>query len=331
VGGNRDHGRDTGIATRSEIDLDSGWYSACWLDAYCHSPTPAPTPQVIFGQGHRPARPGLTCVSVTKAGRRGRSPPEAETAMPKFQSLAARVARQIQAASGMKYTRALRLFAPVQEELDLAAELRTAGLTGAADNLTRITLTRAESWMWIEAYAEIESEFFDTDLKRVRTMETVCQEAAGEVMRREGFESTGYEPSAEAYHTAFLALSHAGAVPDGQRLASAAIGVFDADPLECSDIIRSSGRRPFTYDSAVQLTGPGTPTAVAARKAARALAAASQVPERGDKEWCAAAGLVVAAVWHGSVAAGFPPLFDRPGFRYFFTSDMESSLPEQAR
>lgn len=246
--------------------------------------------------------------------------------MPKFQTRAARVARQIQAASGVKYTTILRLFAPAQEELVLADAMRTAGLTTAADSLTRIALVLAERGMWVGAYAHIENEFIDTDPTKVKKARAVCLEAGNAVMRREGFLEAGFEPGAEIYHAAFLALSRAGAVPDGRCLARAAVGVFDSDPLMCSDVIRSEGRSPFTYESADKLIGPDTPAAVAARKAARAMAAASRVQEHGDEEWYEAAELMVGAAWHGSVAAELPPLHGLTEFQDFFETVMERVL-----
>ncbi|MFC9431362.1 hypothetical protein [Streptomyces sp. NPDC056987] len=116
---------------------------------------------------------------------------------------------------------------------------------------------------------------------------------------------------AEVYHVAFLTLSQAGTMADGRRLARAALDVFADDPTWCSDVIRSRGRSPFTYDTAAGLTGPGVPTAVAARSAARAMARAAAVPHRGDEEWYGAAGIMVEVIWHAGRAAGVPPLEGR--------------------
>ncbi|MER6572609.1 hypothetical protein ABT288_42240 [Streptomyces sp. NPDC001093] len=107
----------------------------------------------------------------------------------------------------------------------------------------------------------------------------------GAVLHRAGFETHSYESDAEAYHCAYLALCHAGTRPDGRSLARAALNVISGDPWECSDVIRASGRTPFTYESAAGLTGPQVPTATAARRAARAMADASAVGHDGDDDW----------------------------------------------
>jgi hypothetical protein len=174
--------------------------------------------------------------------------------MPKFQTRFAGVARQIQAATGIKYTDALRLLAPCKEELALADALRTAGLTAAAAVLTSVTLVCTENGAWYDAYGQIEAAFHETDLGKVEKTRAVCRQAAEAVMRRAGFQYAGFAPAAEVHHAAFLALCRAGAVPDGRRLARAALGVFDGDPLMCSDIVRSKGRRPFTYQKADNLS-----------------------------------------------------------------------------
>ncbi|MEU0110676.1 hypothetical protein ABZ313_35670 [Streptomyces sp. NPDC006251] len=248
--------------------------------------------------------------------------------MPKSQSRFAGVARQIQTIAGIRYTDALRLLEPDRNELVLAEELRTAGHADVAAALTGVTLICTESIAWYDAFGEVESVYYETDPQRVKQVGEACRGAAEAVMRRVGFPEVGYAPEAEVYHAAFVALCLAGAVPDGRRLARAAIGVLDADPLMCSDIVRSRGRRPFTYRNASDLTGPGTATAVAARKAARAMAAASRVPQSGDEQWYEAAELMVGAVWHGCVAAGRPPLHNRTAFQDFYRMEMDGPVDD---
>ncbi|WP_053703723.1 hypothetical protein [Streptomyces sp. WM6368] len=80
-------------------------------------------------------------------------------------------------------------------------------------------------------------------------------------------------------------MSKAGTLPDARSLARAALEVFADDPTLCSDVIRTRGRSPFTYDTAAGLDGPRTPTAVAARKASRAMARAAAIRFKGDEEW----------------------------------------------
>jgi hypothetical protein len=121
----------------------------------------------------------------------------------------------------------------------------------------------------------------------------------------------------------------AGTLPDGRTLARAALDVFADGPTWCSDVIRSRGRAPFTYDTAVGLTGPGTPTAVAARKAARAMARAAAVPFNGDEEWYQAAGIMVEVMWHASEAAGLPPLEGRPNCQDDLRDFMDGEIPQR--
>ncbi|WP_042162952.1 hypothetical protein [Streptomyces sp. NBRC 110035] len=149
-------------------------------------------------------------------------------------------------------------------------------------------------------------------------------------MNRAGFDTHSYAPDAEAYHAAFLALSKAGTLPDGRTLARAALDVFADDATWCSDVIRSRGRAPFTYDTdtAAGLTGPGTLTAVAARKAARAMARAAAVPFNGDEEWHEAAGIMVEVMWHAGEAAGLSPLEGRPNCQDHLRDFMDGETPQ---
>nr|WP_024127706.1 hypothetical protein [Streptomyces sp. F12]AHE40470.1 hypothetical protein pFRL6_383 [Streptomyces sp. F12] len=248
--------------------------------------------------------------------------------MPKFQSRFASAARRIQAATGIAYTDVLRLLVPDRRELRLADELRHAGLVDAANALVGVTFACAESTAWYDAYGEIENACYETDPQKVKDMGAACQEGAEAVMRRAGFADTVFGPDAEVLHAAYLALCRAGAVPDGRRLARAALGVFDCDPLLCSDIIRTAGRRPFAYRIANELTGPSTATAVAARKAARAMAAASDIQTGDDRYWYEAAELMVGAAWYGSIAAGHPPLHSMREFQSFYKTMMDGPVDD---
>ena len=86
---------------------------------------------------------------------------------------------------------------------------------------------------------------------------------------------------------------------------------------------------PFTYDTAAGLTGPGTPTAVAARKAARAMARAAAIPFHGDEEWYEAAGVMVEVMWHAAEAAGLPPLEGRPNCQDHLRDFMDGEIPQR--
>jgi hypothetical protein len=248
--------------------------------------------------------------------------------MPKFQKRFAGAARQIQATADIRYTDALKLFELDRDELVLAEALRTAGLGDAAAVLTGVMFVCAESTAWYDAFGEVESAYYETDPHKVKRVGEACREAAEAVMRRAGFPEADFEPEAEVLHAAFLALCRAGTVTDGERLARAALGVFDPDPLMCSDIVRSRGRRPFTYHTASELTGPDTASAVAARKAARAMAAAARIYKSADEQWYEAAQLMVAAAWYASVAAGRPPLHNLPAFQDFYRGEMDSPVDD---
>ena len=235
--------------------------------------------------------------------------------MPKKQTRGAKVARQIQAATGIPYTDALKAYTPDRGWLALAGELRVVGLEDQAASLAQGAYVWAETGAWMKAYRTIENAYYETDPAKVDQARTVCWNAYDAVLQRTGFEPESYETEAEVYHSAYLAFSHAGTIPDGRALARAAVDVISGDPWECSDVIRANGRTAFTYETAARLTGPQTPTAIAARRAARAMADASTVGHRGDEEWAEAARLMVKAIWHGCVAAGLPPLHNRPAHR----------------
>ncbi|MFE7650779.1 hypothetical protein [Streptomyces phaeoluteigriseus] len=233
--------------------------------------------------------------------------------MPKKQPRTAQLARQIQAVTSLPYTRCLKICEPSHDTwVRLARELRTVGLIEAADQLLAVGAVDAEASTWYSAGGEIEGIFYYTDHQRVQRTYDACSDAAEAALTRAGFDPYSFDTAAEAYHAAFLALSKAGTLPDGRTLAHAALDMFADDATWCSDVIRSRGRDPFAYDTAAGLTGPGTPTAVAARKAARAMARAAAVPVSGDEEWYEAAGLMVEAMWHAGEAAGLPPLEGRP-------------------
>ncbi|MEU3401354.1 hypothetical protein [Streptomyces filamentosus] len=236
--------------------------------------------------------------------------------MPKKQTRAQGLARQIQAVTGLPYTLCLKLCEPYAgSSLRLARELRAAGLPEAADHLLAVEAVATEASTWFAAGGEFERRYYYTDNARVQEVYRACSDAADAALDRAGFERQSLDTEAEVYHGAFLALSKAGTMVNGRSLARAALDVFSDDPTWCSDIIRSKGRAPFTYETATHLTGPATPTAVAARKAARAMARAAAVPRRGDEEWYEAAGMMVEVVWHSGVAAGLPPLEGRRNYQ----------------
>ncbi|MFJ2154207.1 hypothetical protein ACIOHB_36300 [Streptomyces microflavus] len=271
-------------------------------------------------------------MSIEQPGRarRGQGPPESETTMPKQQSRAAQLARQIQVATGLPYIQCLKMCEPCESSwLRLARELRAAGLAEAADHLLAVDAVTSEADTWFTAGSEIEGLFYSTDNERVQRTYDVCSDAADAALSRAGFDRLSGDTDAEVYHAAFLALSTAGALPDGRMLARAALDVFADDATWCSDVIRSKGRAPFMYDTAVGLTGPGTPTAVAARKAARAMALAAAIPFKGDEEWYEAAGVMVEVMWHAGEAAGLLPLEGRPHCQEHLRDFMDGAVFQQ--
>ncbi|MEV1078722.1 hypothetical protein AB0I98_10785 [Streptomyces sp. NPDC050211] len=250
--------------------------------------------------------------------------------MPKRQSRAAKLARQIQDATGLRYTDVLKMCAPTWSWLALADALRTVRLADAATSLTNVAHVCAEAGAWHEAYGAIENAYYDTDYAKVERARTVCWDAAEAALNRAGFEMHSFDTDAEVYHAAFLCLSKAGTVHDGRHLARAALSVISPDPLWCSDVIRTRGRAPFTYETAISLSGPETSFAVAARQAARTMAAASAVRFSGDEQWHEAASLMVEAVWYMSVAAGLPPLHNRREYQEFHSFYMDGTLPTES-
>ncbi|MEU3862486.1 hypothetical protein AB0F03_35005 [Streptomyces sp. NPDC028722] len=250
--------------------------------------------------------------------------------MPKKQPRAAQFARQIQAVTGLPYTRCLKMCEPSEGSwVRLARELRAAGLTEAADHLLAVDAVTTEASTWFSAGGEIEGLYYYTDNKRVQRTYDACSDAADAALNRAGFDRHSWDSDAEVYHVAFLALSKAGTLPDGRTLARAALDVFADDATWCSDVIRSKGRAPFTYDTAAGLTGPGTPTAVAARKAARAMARAAAIRFHGDEEWYEAAGIMVEVMWHAGEAAGLPPLEGRPNCQDHLQDFMDGEIPQR--
>ncbi|MDX5570704.1 hypothetical protein PYK79_55715 [Streptomyces sp. ID05-04B] len=250
--------------------------------------------------------------------------------MPKKQARAAQLARQIQAVTGLPYTRCLKMCEPSEGSwVRLARALRAAGLSEAAAQLLAVDAVTTEVSTWFSAGGAIEGLFYYTDNERVQRTYDACSDAADAALNRVGFVRHSWGTDAEVYHAAFLALSKVGTLPDGRALARAALDVFADGPTWCSDIIRSRGRSSFTYDTAAGLTGPGTPTAVAARKAARAMARAAAVPFNGDEEWYEAAGIMVEVIWHAGEAAGMPPLEGRPNCQHHLRNFMDGEIPQQ--
>ncbi|MFF7603175.1 hypothetical protein [Streptomyces mirabilis] len=211
----------------------------------------------------------------------------------------------------------------------LARELRAAGLIEVADQLLTVDAVTTEASTWLSAGGEIEGIFYYSDNERVQRTYSACSDAADAALNRAGFDWLSYDSDAEVYHAAFLALSKAGTLPDGRTLARAALDVFADDPTWCSDVIRSRGWAPFTYDTAAGLAGPRTPTAVAARKAARAMARAAAVPFNGDEEWYEAAGIMVEVMWPAGEAAGLPPLEGRPNCQDHLRDFTDGEIPQR--
>ncbi|MFE7838756.1 hypothetical protein ACFU53_22730 [Streptomyces sp. NPDC057474] len=232
--------------------------------------------------------------------------------------------------TGLPYTRCLKLCEPSEASwVRLARELRAAGLIEVADRLLAVDAVTKGVSTWFSAGGAIEGIYYDTDHERVQQTYAACSDAADAALSRAGSDRDSWGADAEACHAAFLALSKAGTPPDGRPLARAARDMFADDATWCSDVIRSRGRAAFTYDTAAGLTGPGTPTAVAARKAARAMARAAAVLFNGDEEWYEAAGIMVEVMWHAGEAAGLPPLEGRPNCQDHLRDFMDGEIPQR--
>ena len=150
--------------------------------------------------------------------------------MPKKQPRAVQLARQIQAVTGLPYTRCLKMCEPSEGNwVRLARELRAAGLTEAADHLLAVDAVTTEASTWFEAGGQIEGLYYSTDNPRVQRTYDACSDAADAALNRVGFDRHSWDSDAEAYHAAFLALSKAGTLPDGRTLARAALDVFADD------------------------------------------------------------------------------------------------------
>ncbi|MEU3946545.1 hypothetical protein [Streptomyces sp. NPDC029526] len=237
--------------------------------------------------------------------------------MPKRQSRVANLARQIQYATGLRYTDALKMCAPTPSWI---------ALVDAATSRTRVAYVCAEVGAWYEAYSEVENAYYESDYAKVKRASAVCGAAAEAALHRAGFETHSFDTDAEVYHAAFISLPKAGTVQDSRRLARSALSVISSDPLWCSDVIRTRGRTPFTYRTASSLSGPKTRSAMAARHAARAMATASSIEFSGDEQWYEAACLMVEAVWYMSLAAGLPPLHNHREYHEFYSCYMDDTL-----
>ncbi|MFD7169932.1 hypothetical protein [Streptomyces violascens] len=239
------------------------------------------------------------------------------------------LAQPVHHGTGLPYTDCLKMYEPSEGSWGrLARELRAAGMTEAADRLLAADAVTTEASIWFSAGGAVEQLFYYSDHQRVNRTYDACSDAAEAALNRAGFEKYSYAPDAEAYHAAFLALAKAGTLPDARSLARAALDVFADDPTWCSDVIRTRGRDPFTYDTAAGLSGPESPTAIAARKAAHAMARAVAVRFSGDEEWYEAAGIMVEVIWHACEAAGLPPLEGRQNCQDHLHDFMDGEIPQ---
>jgi hypothetical protein len=88
--------------------------------------------------------------------------------MPKKQTRAVQLARQVQAVTGLPYTQCLKMCEPSEGSwVRLARELRAAGLTEVADQLLAVDAVTTEASTWFSAGGAIEGLFYYTDNKRV--------------------------------------------------------------------------------------------------------------------------------------------------------------------
>ncbi|MEV5433175.1 hypothetical protein [Streptomyces sp. NPDC052701] len=238
--------------------------------------------------------------------------------MPK-RSTAARRAREVQLATGVKYTAALRRPQRLCEVL--YAAVRAERMGWAVSRLEDVLRAERRRAPYLAEAERLEGLIYD-GYERLSEAERQTLRAQADTALRlagayDGDDGDPWDEAREVLWVAGAALERAGSVEDGRRLAAAAAVVLgQADSCLLSDWVRCPGRaRSRSGCSFVgcqceamdrHLAGPGTWWARAARAGVRALARAARVPYTGnDEEWTEAAELLEEALRHARVAAGF--------------------------
>ncbi|MFF7199151.1 hypothetical protein ACIOC1_34080 [Streptomyces sp. NPDC088197] len=236
--------------------------------------------------------------------------------MPK-RSTAAQRAREIQQATGVNYTAALRRSQRPSEVL--YAAVRTAGFGWAASRLDDIF--RAERWRapHLDEAERLEGLIWYQHDRLSEAERQALRAQADRAWALAGaYDGDPWDESREVLWVAGTALARAGELPDGRPLAAAvAVVLGQDDPYVLSDWVRCPGRSLSGHACSfpgceceamdADLTGPATLWAQEARAAVRALAGAARVPRTGnDEQWTEAADLIEEALRHARKAAGLP-------------------------
>lgn len=235
--------------------------------------------------------------------------------MPK-RSTAAQRAREVQQATGMNYTAALRRPRPSEVLYAAVRDARIGWLASRLDDIFRAERSRAPHLAEAERLEELLYNEHDrlSPAKRraLRAQADSAWRAAG------ADDDDPWDEAREVLWVAGAALAHAGSIPDGRRLAAAvAVVLGQDDPYVLSDWVRCPSRSFSSPDCSFpgcdceamdhDLTGPDTSWAQEARAAVRALAKAARVPYTGnDEQWTEAADLIEEALHHARKAAGHP-------------------------
>lgn len=213
--------------------------------------------------------------------------------MPKKQSTAAQIARAVQKTTGQKYTAALRGAEAPDPIRALGAALHRAGLTKDAQYMDSMAVWQDETdrlWSIVseaeEAYKEPASPLSSSELRERRRAYLQA-----DVALRVHCEGVTFHEGEELLLCVFRALKHAAVRPDAGWLAAAAGDALCTVDFEFgADVVRH-----LCLDAS-GLRSPGTASAVLARAAARAMAAASMLPTRNKEQWGACVDLLRTAV-----------------------------------
>lgn len=242
----------------------------------------------------------------------------------------ARKARARQAATGEKYTTALRATATAPEAPEASASPVSSPLAVLAAALHAIgehdAAARLDENVRIAREGKPLSEALDRASEALWRAERVPAAVRAQLEKAERDAADTcvkwyeqYQDQAE-YYAAYVALCRAGERADGQQLARAACDVLGGPELDmghadqASDEIRGmyAGGWPGNEDMR-DLTGPDTPQAGAARQAAALLYEARHTPTGDDIYWTHAAELVIKAAGLADLAASLPGTEPCPG------------------
>ncbi|MFI5972759.1 hypothetical protein [Streptomyces sp. NPDC051452] len=243
--------------------------------------------------------------------------------MPKRPTAAQR-AREVQQATGVNYTAALRR--PQRPSEVLYAAVRAARMGWAVSRLDDIFRAERRRAPYLAEAERLEGLLHNEHDRLPEAERQALRAQADSALALAGVhDDDPWDEAREVLWVAGAALARAGSLPDGRRLAAAAAVVLGQDPYLLSDWVRCPGRalsRPGCSFVGCEceamdmhLAGPDTPWAQEARAGVRALARAARVPHTGnDDDWTEAAELMEEALRHSRRAAGLhePAAVDDP-------------------